>query len=38
MDIAFECDKCGQPLVVDESGAGMRIQCPNPFVSPYERL
>jgi DNA-directed RNA polymerase subunit RPC12/RpoP len=28
MEIAFECDKCGQSLVVDEAGAGMTVTCP----------
>ena len=28
MDITFNCDKCGQQLEIDESGAGMVIQCP----------
>jgi DNA-directed RNA polymerase subunit RPC12/RpoP len=29
MDIAFNCDKCGQHVVIDESGAGMTVQCPS---------
>jgi len=28
MDIAFNCDKCGQHIVIDEAGAGMSVQCP----------
>ncbi len=28
MDITFECEKCGQSLVVDEAGAGLSIECP----------
>ena len=28
MDITFNCKKCGQQLEIDESGAGMMIQCP----------
>src|ERR1043165_3091194 len=28
MDITFECDKCGQSLVVEEAGAGMTTDCP----------
>ena len=29
MDITFECNKCGQSLVVEEAGAGLTIDCPN---------
>jgi len=29
MDIRFECEKCGQLLVVDEAGAGISIPCPS---------
>ena len=29
MDIAFNCDKCGQHVVIDAAGAGMSVQCPN---------
>jgi Holliday junction DNA helicase RuvB len=28
MDITFNCENCGQNLVIDESGAGLQIQCP----------
>ena len=28
MDITFACTKCGQQLVVDESGAGLFLPCP----------
>src|SRR5256885_713368 len=28
MDIQFECDKCGQHIVIDETGAGIKVQCP----------
>ncbi len=28
MDISFNCDKCGQHIVIDEAGAGMTAQCP----------
>jgi DNA-directed RNA polymerase subunit RPC12/RpoP len=28
MDISFNCDKCGQHIVIDEAGAGMGFQCP----------
>ena len=29
MDISFNCDKCGQRIVIDEAGAGMAVQCPS---------
>lgn len=29
MDIAFNCDKCGQHIVIDEAGAGMTVPCPS---------
>lgn len=29
MDISFLCDKCGQKLVVNESGAGVVVPCPS---------
>jgi hypothetical protein len=29
MDIPFNCDKCGQPIVIDAAGAGLKIQCPS---------
>lgn len=29
MDIVFKCDRCHQELSVDESGAGVEIQCPS---------
>ena len=28
MDIRFQCEKCQQELVIDETGAGMTIPCP----------
>ena len=28
MDITFTCTYCGQPIVVDEAGAGVAVQCP----------
>lgn len=28
MDITFNCDKCGQSIVVDEAGAGQLVDCP----------
>lgn len=28
MDISFDCDKCGEHLVIDEAGAGITIDCP----------
>lgn len=28
MDITFNCDKCGQQLVIDAAGAGVTIDCP----------
>ena len=28
MDISFNCDKCGQPLAIDEAGAGQFVDCP----------
>jgi phage FluMu protein Com len=28
MDITFNCEKCGQHMVIEEAGAGMTIQCP----------
>jgi len=28
MDITFNCNKCGQHLVVDEAGAGLSVPCP----------
>jgi len=28
MDISFNCDKCGQQIVIDASGAGNQVQCP----------
>ena len=41
MDITFNCDKCGQHVVIDESGAGMTVQCPSCssalIVPPVER-
>jgi phage FluMu protein Com len=29
MDIRFECEKCGQLLVIEEAGAGINIPCPS---------
>jgi DNA-directed RNA polymerase subunit RPC12/RpoP len=29
MDIVFRCEHCNQELSVDESGAGVEIQCPS---------
>src|SRR5437667_7567781 len=29
MDITFNCEKCGQHIVIDEAGAGLEVQCPN---------
>lgn len=29
MDVSFSCDKCGQHILIDASGAGLSIQCPN---------
>ena len=29
MDIAFNCDKCGQHIVIDAAGAGMTVPCPS---------
>ncbi len=28
MDITFNCDKCGQSIVIEEAGAGLLVQCP----------
>ena len=28
MDITFACDKCGQPLAIEETGAGQLVDCP----------
>jgi len=28
MDISFNCDKCGQSMVIDAAGAGLQVQCP----------
>ena len=28
MDIIFNCDKCGQQLVVDEANSGATVECP----------
>jgi hypothetical protein len=28
MDIFFNCQACGQHMVIDEAGAGIVIQCP----------
>ena len=29
MDITFNCEACGQPIAIDESGAGLQVQCPS---------
>ncbi|HTS16761.1 MAG TPA: hypothetical protein VMP11_04240 [Verrucomicrobiae bacterium] len=28
MDITFECPHCAQPIAIDESGAGLQVDCP----------
>jgi len=28
MDIEFNCNKCGQHIVIDAAGAGIRVECP----------
>ena len=28
VDITFACEKCGQQVVIDETGAGIQVQCP----------
>ncbi len=28
MDISFDCDSCGEHLVIDEAGTGLTVQCP----------
>ena len=28
MDVSFNCDKCGQQIVIDEAGAGTTVKCP----------
>ena len=28
MDIAFQCESCGQSVVIDEAGTGHMVQCP----------
>jgi len=28
VDITFNCDKCGQSIVIDELGAGRQVECP----------
>ena len=28
MDISFDCERCGQHIVIDEAGAGQTVQCP----------
>ncbi len=33
MDIPFNCEKCGQPLTIDESGAGQLVDCPKCGIS-----
>jgi phage FluMu protein Com len=37
MDINFSCTKCGQHIEIDESGAGLNVDCPlckTPLVVP----
>jgi hypothetical protein len=29
MEIVFNCEQCGQELSVDESGAGVQLECPS---------
>lgn len=29
VDIKFNCAVCGTPMVIDEAGAGMAVQCPS---------
>jgi len=29
MDITFDCDQCGQNIVIDEAGAGLVVACPS---------
>jgi hypothetical protein len=29
VDITFNCDNCGQSIVIDEAAAGMAVNCPN---------
>ena len=39
MDITFGCQKCGQQMIIDEAGAGQRVNCPRCGTSlevPYE--
>lgn len=39
MDITFNCDKCGQQMVIDEAGAGQLVDCPKcgtPLEVPYK--
>jgi hypothetical protein len=28
MDITFACESCGQSIVIDEGGTGLRVECP----------
>lgn len=28
MDITFDCESCGQQLVIDEAAAGVTVECP----------
>ena len=28
MDITFNCDVCGEGIVIEEAGAGMAVNCP----------
>jgi tetratricopeptide (TPR) repeat protein/predicted RNA-binding Zn-ribbon protein involved in translation (DUF1610 family) len=38
MDITFNCDKCGQNITIDETGAGQLVDCPKcgePVEVPY---
>jgi Alpha-aminoadipate carrier protein LysW-like, globular domain len=39
IDITFNCDKCGQQIVIDEAGAGQLVDCPKcgtPLEVPYK--
>lgn len=39
MDITFNCDKCGQNIVIDAAGAGQIVDCPKcgqPLEVPYK--
>jgi hypothetical protein len=41
MDIAFNCNKCGQDISIDETGAGQLVDCPKcgePVEVPYKSM